>query len=521
METALSTEIIVNTTGRETRVAILENEQLVELHVNRGSDSGYVGNVYLGKVVRVLPGMQAAFIDIGLERAAFLYVGDIFSPMLNHRHQNEEFNGDDADDLDDSADLTMAEDGPQGEAPRPGQPLIQDLLSEGQEIVVQVAKDPIGTKGARITTHITLPGRYLVFMPTVDHVGISRRIDRDKERRRLRDFVEKNRPKGAGFIVRTICQTQTNATLKQDMSYLLGIWDKIQEARKNRKAPAPLHTDHGLVLRLVRDAFHDDVERMVVDSPKVFEEISNFMDDFSSQLKEKLHLYKGTEPILDAFHVEPQIARSLARKVWLKSGGYLVIDQTEALVAIDVNSGRYVGQTSLEDTTLKINLEAVKEIVYQLRLRNIGGIIILDLIDMDKEQNREKVYRALDDELKKDRARTNVLKISELGLVQMTRKRVQEDLVRYLSEPCVYCEGRGNLKSRQTICYEIFREVQRECARVGSKETVFVNAHPTVADMLYGEEFSTLESIEQRLSRRIVVRALQHLHPERFEVYGR
>jgi ribonuclease G len=513
METALATELIVNTTGRETRVAILENEQLTELHLDRGNDRGYVGNVYLGKVVRVLPGMQAAFVDIGLERAAFLYVGDIFSPMLGHKHDEEEEV--------DEPDLTVAEDGPQGEAPRPGQPLIQDLLSEGQDVVVQVAKDPIGTKGARVTTHITLPGRYLVFMPTVDHVGISRRIDRDKERRRLREFVEKNRPKGAGFIVRTICQNQTNVTLKQDMTYLLGIWDKIQEAQKHRKSPAPLHIDHGLVLRLVRDAFHDDVDRMVVDTPKVYEEVCAFMDEFSPQLKEKVHMYKGMEPVFDTFHVEAQISRSLSRKVWLKSGGYLVIDQTEALVAIDVNSGRYVGQTSLEDTTLKINLEAVKEVVYQLRLRNIGGIIIIDFIDMDKEQNRDKVYRALDEELKKDRARTNVLKISELGLVEMTRKRVQEDLVRYLSEPCMYCEGRGSLRSRQTVCYEIFREVQRECTRAIGKETVFVNTHPAVADMLYGDEFSTLELLEQRIGKRVVVRALQHLHPERFEVYAR
>lgn len=509
----MATELIVNTTGRETRVAILENEQLTELHLDRGNDRGYVGNVYLGKVVRVLPGMQAAFVDIGLERAAFLYVGDIFSPMLGHKHDEEEEV--------DEPDLTVAEDGPQGEAPRPGQPLIQDLLTEGQDVVVQVAKDPIGTKGARVTTHITLPGRYLVFMPTVDHVGISRRIDRDKERRRLREFVEKNRPKGAGFIVRTICQNQTNVTLKQDMTYLLGIWDKIQEAQKHRKSPAPLHIDHGLVLRLVRDAFHDDVDRMVVDTPKVYEEVCAFMDEFSPQLKEKVHMYKGMEPVFDTFHVEAQISRSLSRKVWLKSGGYLVIDQTEALVAIDVNSGRYVGQTSLEDTTLKINLEAVKEVVYQLRLRNIGGIIIIDFIDMDKEQNRDKVYRALDEELKKDRARTNVLKISELGLVEMTRKRVQEDLVRYLSEPCMYCEGRGSLRSRQTVCYEIFREVQRECTRAIGKETVFVNTHPAVADMLYGDEFSTLELLEQRIGKRVVVRALQHLHPERFEVYAR
>ncbi|MES2640928.1 MAG: Rne/Rng family ribonuclease [Myxococcota bacterium] len=510
----MPTEILVNTTGKETRVALMENGQLVELHVDRGTDRGYVGNVYLGKVVRVLPGMQAAFVDIGLERAAFLYVGDIFPQLLDHKHGEEEAETDDPD-------MTVVEEGPPREAPKPGQPAIQDLLNEGQEIVVQVAKDPIGTKGARVTTHITLPGRYMVFMPTVDHVGISRRIERDKDRRRLREFVDKNRPKGAGFIVRTICANQTNQTLKQDMNYLLATWDKIQGASKNRRAPAPLHIDHGLVLRMVRDAFHDDVERMVVDNAKLHEEVCSFMDEFSPDLKEKVHNYKGAEPIFDVFGVETEIQRSLGRKVWLKSGGYLVIDQTEALVSVDVNSGKYVGQASLEDTTVRVNMEAVKEVVYQLRLRNIGGIIIIDFIDMDKEQNRDKVYRALDEELKKDRARTNVLKISELGLVQMTRKRVQEDVVRYLSETCVYCEGRGSLRSRQTICYEIFRELQREGTRSLGKEMMYVNVHPSVADMLYGDEYPMLELFEARLNKRIVVRALQHLHPERYEVYAR
>ena len=496
----------------------MENGQLAELHVDRGTDRGYVGNVYLGKVVRVLPGMQAAFVEIGLERAAFLYVGDIYPQVTDHKHDEEE----DATVEESDPDATMVEEGPPRDTPRPGQPAIQDLLTEGQDIVVQVAKDPIGTKGARVTTHVTLPGRYLVFMPTVDHVGISRRIDRDRERRRLREFVEKNRPKGGGFIVRTVCAAQTNQTLKTDMNYLVSIWEKVQAGAKVKKSPAPLHIDHGLVLRIVRDAFHDDVDRMVVDSQKLFDEVQAFMDEFSPELKDKVHLYKGADPIFDSFGVETEINRSLGRKVWLKSGGYLVIDQTEALVSIDVNSGKYVGSGgSLEETTLKVNMEAVKEVVYQLRLRNIGGIIIIDFIDMDKEQNRDKVYRALDEELKKDRARTNVLKISELGLVQMTRKRVQEDVVRYLSETCMFCEGRGSLRSRQTVCYDIFRELQRENTRALGKETLYVNAHPSVADMLYGEEFIVLEAVEQRLGKRVVVRAMQHLHPERYEVYAK
>ncbi len=498
----------------------MESGHLVELHVDRGVDRGYVGNVYLGRVVRVLPGMQAAFVDIGLDRAAFLYVGDIWPQMFDHKHAGDDEEPSEGAEVDE--DATVVEEAPPRDAPRPGQPAIQDLLTEGQEIVVQVSKDPIGTKGARVTTHVTLPGRYLVFMPTVDHVGISRRIAKDRERRRLREFVDKNRPKGGGFIVRTVCATQTNPTLKQDMNYLVSIWEKVQAAAKSRKAPAPLHLDHGLVLRMVRDSFHDDVERMVVDTVKLHEEVCAFMDEFSPNLKEKVHLYRGAEPIFDTFGVETEINRSLGRRVWLKSGGYLVIDQTEALVSIDVNSGKYVGQSSsLEDTTLRVNLEAVKEVVYQLRLRNIGGIIIIDFIDMDRETNRERVFRAIEDELRGDRARTNVLKISELGLVQMTRKRVQEDVVRYLSEPCPTCEGRASIRSRQTVCYDIFRELQREAARAVAKETLYVNVHPSVADVLYGDEYVVLEQVEARLGKRVVVRALLHLHPEKYEVYSK
>ena len=500
----MSSEIIVNTTGRETRVALLENGQLAEFHIDRGKDRGYVGNTYLGKVVRVLPGMQAAFVDIGLERAAFLYVGDIFPDFVEKP----------------SADQTVAEEAPRSRA-RAGQPAIQDLLTEGQEIPVQVAKDPIGTKGARLTTHITLPGRYIVFMPTVEHVGISRRIEKDKERRRLRDFVEKYRPKGAGFIVRTVCANKSEDILQRDMDYLLKTWEKINTNRKEKKAPCLLHADYGLVLRFLRDNLSEDVQRIVVDERKTFEAVQGFMNDFLPGFKDKVQLYRGQEPVFDVYGVETEVARSLGRKVWMKSGGYLVIDQTEALTAIDINSGKFVGQSSLEDTTTKINLEAVKEIVYQLRLRNIGGIVIIDFIDMDKETNRDKVYKAMEDEVKKDKARTNVLKISELGLVEMTRKRVQEDLTRFLTEECYYCEGNGHLRSRETICFDIFREAQREAARNTRRETLFVNAHPSVADMLYNEEFEAMDHIERELGKKMVVRAMGHYHLERFEVYSR
>ena len=505
----MASEIIVNTTGRETRVALVENGVLAELHIDRGHDRGFVGNVYKGKVGRVLPGMQAAFVEVGLERAAFLYVGDIYPAFLDMPNAAPT-----------TPEETVVEESPRS-TPRAGLPAIQDLLAEGQEIVVQIAKDPIGTKGARLTTHITLPGRYIVFMPTVEHVGISRRIEKEKERRRLRDLIERSRPKGAGFIVRTVCANQPEATLRQDMDYLLRTWEKIQSAAKVKKAPALLHADYGLVVRFLRDNFTDEVERVVVDSREVYDELQTFMSDFMPEFKDRVHLYRGREPIFDVYGVETEINRSLGRKVWLKSGGYLVIDQTEALTAIDINSGKYVGSSSLEDTTTKINLEAAKEVVYQLRLRNIGGIIIIDFIDMDKESNREKVFRALEEEVKRDKARTNVLKISELGLVEMTRKRVQEDLTRYLTEECYYCNGNGVLRSRETITYDIFREAQREAARSNGRETVYINVHPRVADMLYGEEFEALEALERQIEKRLVVRAMGHFHLEHFEVYSR
>ena len=504
----MPSEIIVNATGREVRVALMESGRLAELHIDRGDNRGYVGNVYLGRVVRVLPGMQAAFVDIGLERAAFLYVGDIYPDVLRLSLKAG------------AESPVMGEQVPRA-TPRSGQPPIQDLLKEGQEVVVQVAKDPIGTKGARLTTHIALPGRYLVFMPTVEHVGISRRIERDKERRRLREFVEKNRTKGAGYIVRTVCEDQPTEALGADMAFLEKIWARVQEAAGTKRAPTPLHADYGLVLRALRDLFDEEVERMVLDDKPLYEEVRGFMADFMPELRERVHLYKGQEPIFDTYGVEVSIARSLGRKVWLKSGGYLVVDQTEALMAIDVNSGKFVGSSSLEETTLMTNLEAVEEIVHQLRLRNMGGIIIIDFIDMDREANRQKVYGALERALKQDRARTNVLQISDLGLVEMTRKRVQEGLDRYMMESCPTCSGTGVLRSRATLCYDILREVQREAGRHQRAPAIYVNTTPAIADLLYGAQFVDLEGIEQQIGRQIVVRALGHYHPEQFEVYAR
>ena len=501
----MTTEIICNVTGRETRVAVMENGRLAELSIDRGDNRGYVGNVYLGRVVRVLPGMQAAFVDIGLERAAFLYVGDIYTDFLNLHEDG----------------MPSVSEGSTRSNSRSGQPPIQDLLEEGQEILVQVAKDPIGTKGARLTTHIALPGRYLVFMPTVEHVGISRRIDKDKERRRLRNFVEKNRTPGYGYIVRTVCSGQPTETLSADLNYLERSWQRVLDGSKDKKAPALLLREYGIVLRTVRDMFDNSFKRIIIDDKKVADEVKSFMADFMPQAKERVHHYRGGEPVFDTYGVEVEMNRSLGRKVWLKSGGYLVIDQTEALMAVDINSGKFVGTSSLEETTLRINLEAIEEVVYQLRLRNIGGIIVIDFIDMDREAHRDKVYRALNDALRKDKARTNVLRISDLGLVEMTRKRVQEGLDRYLMEDCPICSGQGVVRSRSTLCYDILREIKRESNRANGASTIFVNTTPDIANLLYGEQFGDLEAVERAVGRRVVVRALGHFHPEQYEVYAR
>jgi ribonuclease G len=502
----LSSEIIVNKTGRETRVALMETGHLTELQIDRGDDRGYVGNIYLGRVVRVLPGMQAAFVEIGLDRAAFLYVGDIYPDVLA---------------LNQVADEESAADEASRSTPKAGQPPIQDLLREGQEIVVQVSKDPIGTKGARLTTHIALPGRYLVYMPTVDHVGVSRRIERERERRRLRDFVEKRRAKGAGYIVRTVCEGQSTDALESDMEFLQRTWERVSEACTERKAPAILHAEYNIVLRAVRDLFDPTVDRMVLDDKELYDQVRSFIIDFMPAAKERVHLYRGADPIFDTYGVETEINRSLGRKVWLKSGGYLVIDQTEALMAIDVNSGRFVGTSSLEETTTRINMEAVQEVVYQLRLRNMGGIIIIDLIDMDREANREKVYRTLEESLKSDRARTNVLRISSLGLVEMTRKRVQEGLDRYLTEACPTCRGTGVVRAKPTLVYEILREVRREATRAPKAQAVYVNTTPAIADLVYGGQYNDLEAMEILVGRRIIIRAMPHFHPEQYEVYAR
>ncbi len=398
-----------------------------------------------------------------------------------------------------------------------GQVNIQDLLQEGQEVIVQVAKDPIATKGARLTCHISLPGRHLVCMPTIDHVGVSRRIERDEERRRLREFVERNRPRGLGFIVRTASGKQSEKRIKQDIDYLTRLWDEIREKAGSVTAPALVYEDLNSVLRAIRDWVTEEIDKIIVDSRYHYNEMQRFVSHFMPSLKQKVELYHGDIPIFDAYNISTELSRALERKVWLKSGGYLVIDQAEALVAIDVNTGRYVGKKNLEDTILKTNLEAVQEIAYQLRLRNCGGIIILDLIDMEKEENKLRVYRALEEALKKDRARPTIMKISELGLIEMTRKRTRDTIIRSLCESCTHCEGKGFIKSKQTIAYEILRDIEREgIEREVSK--ILVQAHPEAIDILAIDERESLDQLERRYRKTIYLQAVTDFHPEQFEV---
>src|SRR4030043_2306045 len=449
----MSSEILINVNSGETRVALLESGVLVEIYLERTSDQGISGNIYKGRVVRVLPGMQAAFVDIGLDKAAFLYVTDV--------HQ-------DFDDLeilmrsreDDGSDISLSEEEEALDLDTPFH--IEDLLHESQEVLVQVSKEPLGTKGARITSHISLPGRHLVLMPMVDHIGVSRRIEIEAERRRLREIIQQIKPPGCGLIVRTASEGKGETELRQDLDFLMKMWNNIQKRKATSPLPSLVHKDLDITLRAIRDLFTQDVERVVIDSEEECRKIMDFCETFMPQLKSSVEFYNKEDPLFDYFGIEMEIGRALGRKVWLKSGGYIVIEMTEALTVVDVNTGRYVGKRNLEDTILKTNLEAVREIAYQLRLRNIGGGIILDFIAMEKESSREKVFQALTEALKKDKSKTNILKISELGLVEMTRKRTRESLGRILSERCFYCEGRGFLKSRSAICQEILREIQRD-----------------------------------------------------------
>lgn len=501
----MANELILNVTLGETRVARLENGAVAELHIERMREQGVVGNIYKGKVVRVLPGMQAAFIEVGLDRTAFLHAAEVVQELTRFEADIDE--GEEEDEKEDPKRRRYRH-----------RRTIEEMLKGGNEILVQVEKEPLGTKGARLTSHISLPGRYLVYMPTVHHIGISRRLGDVKERRRLRQLVAKNRPKGSGFIIRTACIGVSDEEITADMQYLIKTWNEIEEkANQAKKSPALIHSELDVLLKTVRDLCTPDIDRMVIDNEEGHKRVEAFVQQFMPGLKTELKLYTDEEPIFDHYGIEIEITRALGQKVWLKSGGYIIIEQTEALTAIDVNTGRFVGRRNLQETIVKTNLEAVKEIVYQLRLRSIGGIIILDFIDMERRSDQQKVFNALKEALKGDRARTTITKISDLGLVEMTRKRTREDLRRQLTDPCTYCEGKGYLKSATTVCYEVFRDLRREAPQIKEKQiTVYV--HPQVAGILYDEERKWLEDMEKRFKKRISVKAVQEYHLEQFDI---
>ncbi len=530
----MSNEIVINATPEETRVALLENKTLTELYFDRKQDQGILGNIYKGRVEKVLPGMQAAFIDIGTEKAAFLYVADVITeeeanaPLTegaDEDESSEEEGWDGKERREDEAEAMEGE--PQSDEAGPiiprvvkrrGHQNIEDLLKQGQEIVVQVSKGPIGTKGPRVTTYISLPGRYLVYMPQVSHLGISKRIGGEDERRRLKDIISRFRKPGTGYIVRTVSEGMTETEVKNDIEFLDLVWENALKRRDKLKAPALLHTDLDLVFRTARDMFTKDIDRFVIDSKPDYERIKDFVGTSLPSFASRVELWDKDQPIFEAYGLEEEIVRAKNRRVWLKSGGYLVIDRAEAMTVIDVNTGRFVGKKGLEETIFKTNMEAAKEIAWQLRLRNIGGIIILDFIDMKKEKNKEAVFNTLVHAVSTDKAKTNILKISELGLVEMSRERTREALLRVLCEPCAYCEGKGYINAPTTLCYEIFREIRRLSPSESEKKIV-VAAHPTIIGLLQEQERHGIDAIERSHHKKVILKADANFHIEQYEIY--
>lgn len=500
----MGVEIAISVAQEETRVAVIDGGVVTDLFGDRAKQKDFVGNVYKGKVAKVLPGMQAAFVDIGLDKAAFLHVSDL---SLDSEPGDTLVDADEDDDKD--ADMLR----PRRQSSKP----IEHLLSEGQELMVQISKGPIGTKGPRVTTYVSFPGRYLVFMPNVEHIGVSRRIARDEERARLKDIMKRVRHPGCGYIVRTVSEGVKEDELRSDVEFLHVLWQDILTKRAELAAPALLHADLSLSFRVVRDLFGKKVERLWIDSRQEYEAVRDFVQRFSPEQTSRIHFYDKEESLFDHLGVEQELSRALSRKVWLKSGGYIVVDHTEAMTVIDVNTGRFVGKRDQEETILRNNLEAAKEVAYQIRLRGIGGIIIVDFIDMEREKNRDKVYHALVDAMASDKARTRISRISDLGLVEISRERVREDLLRSLSEPCHYCEGRGYTKSPTTVAYEIFREIRR-IGKAAEQQRIVIGAHPTVAGLLQDEERQGLETLERNCSAKVIVMPDERLHLEQYDL---
>jgi len=502
----MNEEILINVTPQETRVAMVENGVLAELFIERTRRRGLIGNIYKGKVVRVLPGMEAAFVELGLERTAFLHVSDIAG---THKTSSVERAVDSEENSGASGRVPMAN----------GYPPISELLHEGQELLVQVVKEPLGTKGARLTTHLTIPSRYLVLMPNDPNVGVSTKLEDEAERARLRAMVEArlDAESGWGWILRTAAEGVSEEALESDMRLLKKLWNAARERAGSAPTGTVVHEDLLLPLRTLRDIVGRQVERIRVDSAEVHARMQRFADQFLPEVADRIEHYDGDRPIFEIYGVEEEIQRALERKVQLKSGGYLIIDQTEAMTTIDVNTGAFVGNRNLEETIFKTNLEAAQAIARQLKLRNLGGIIIIDFIDMTEGEHRRKVLGALEKALENDHARTQVCNVSSLGLVEMTRKRTRESLEHVLCEVCPTCAGRGSIKSPETVCYEIFREILREARQFDARQ-LMVLASQEVVDMLLDEESTSLAELEAFIGIPTRLQAEALYAPEQFDV---
>jgi ribonuclease G len=512
----MTKEMIISSNGHETMVAILEDDLVAEIFVERERQRGVVGNVYKGRVSKVLPGMQSSFIDLGLERDGFLYVADVVDTL-------EEFDKLESGEDDASAGARPDRAEGRGREDARAQPRIEDLLKEGEEILVQVVKEPLGTKGARLTSHVTMAGRFLVFMPTVDHVGVSRKIESREERSRLRGIVREFRETHGftgGVIIRTAAGGRPKEDIVSDLEAFHKVWLVIRQRMESSRAPAVVYREQSLVGKLLRDLLTDEFQAIRIDHPLEYQRVLELVERIMPALAPTVKLYSKPYPIFEEYGVQAEIDKALKSKVWLKSGGSIVINQTEALVAIDVNTGRYVGKKTsgrLEDTIVKTNLEAVREIVRQLRLRDLGGIIVLDFIDMEERKNRQKVLQAVELELKKDRSPSKALQVSDFGLVIITRKRVKQSLERVLTEPCPYCSGTGVIKSSSTICYEILSEVKKIGGDLNGHR-LLLRVNPDIARALKEEENAVLKDLRQSIGKDVTIKADAHLHHEQFDV---
>ncbi|MGC8554901.1 MAG: Rne/Rng family ribonuclease [Candidatus Acidulodesulfobacterium sp.] len=512
----MTTELVVSKDDFETRIALMEEGMLTEIFIERDESTPKHGNIYKGKVTQVLPGIQASFIDIGWEKSAFLYAGDFYEIENADYDFFESENGLNVDG--DNDVIETEKNNRKAKKGKKNHLTIDRLIKKNQEILVQIAKEPVKTKGARVTSHISLPGRFLVYMPTSSSIGISRKIKSDEEKKRLKSLVKKYRKEGTGFIIRTAAENASEIDIERDIKFLTNLWSDIYKKQTDAKAPSLIFKDISLSLRVLRDFLNKKFDKIIIDDKDEYRNIVDFLSIQSPEYIDILQLYKNKNGVslFDTYGIEKEIAKALNKKVWLKSGGYLIIDHAEALTAIDVNTGKFVGKRNFDDTILKTNLEAAKEIAFQLRLKNIGGIIVIDFIDMNKEADKEKVYRTLEECLKKDRVKTTINKITELGLVEMTRKRTGNSLVSAFLEHCPMCEGSGMIKSAQTICFEVLRAVSAFAKKTKARK-ITVTVNPGVMGKLYENE-KILKVLESKIKKKINIKMQDGFYPEYFEI---